>query len=242
MGFRGIVYEALLDALAVLFPLVCAGCGRHDRALCPDCRAALTVALDEEPSSVELGAEAPGQCLTVWFGCRYGGVVSALLHSFKESGRVDVAGPLGAALGAVLAVAAAHAGVAHGEGADSSLGFVTAPSTAASLRRRGYNPVDALMRRSGSPLTAAGTLTFNRSTLDQAGLDQGGRALNLAGAVAGSRSLRGRRILIVDDVVTTGSTLLECRRAVHAAGGMVVGAATIAHTFRTHTQPQANFQ
>lgn len=232
MGFRQVVDEALRDALAVLFPVVCAGCGSHDRALCPECRIALASALAGCPSSILVGTDAPGQALTVWFGCRYGGVVSALLHSFKESGRLDAARPLGAALGAVLA-AAAPAGQA-----DVELGYVTAPSTAASLRRRGYSPVDTLMRRSGSLLPIAGILRFNRPTLDQAGLDQTDRALNLAGSVSGSRSLRGRRILIVDDVLTTGSTLRECRRAVLEAGGSVIAAVTIAHTFRTHTVSQ----
>lgn len=250
MGFHEVVDEALRDALAVLFPVVCAGCGSHDRALCADCRLALATALADEPSSLRLGGEKAHQGLTVWFGCRYGGVVSALLHSFKESGRVDAARPLGAALGDVLVVAGAalggpgfadarHADARH---SDAGIGYVTAPSTAASLCRRGYSPVDILMRRSGSRLPVAGILLFNRATRDQAGLDQTDRALNLAGSVSGSRSLRGRRILIVDEVLTTGSTLLECRRAVLAAGGFVVGAATIAHTFRTHTRPQANFQ
>ncbi len=238
MGFREVVDEALRDALAVLFPVVCAGCGSHDRALCPECRIALASALANRPSSIRVGTDAPGQALTVWYGCRYGGVVSALLHTFKESGRLDAARPLGAALGTVLAAATATATAAAAGRAGVGLGYVTAPSTAASLRRRGYSPVDALMRRSGSPLPVAGILRFNRPTLDQAGLDQTDRALNLAGSVSGSRSLRGRRVLIVDDVLTTGSTLLECRRAVLEAGGSVIGAVTIAYTYRTHAVPQ----
>jgi len=245
MGFRQNIDEAFLDALAVLFPVVCAGCGSYDRALCPECFAALATALDGRASRVEVGAETTGQALTVWYGCRYGGVVSALLHSFKESGRLDAARPLGTALGTVLATATAAAsatGTSLAEQEGGRIGYVAAPSTAASLRRRGYSPVDALMRRSGSRLPVAGILRFNRATLDQAGLDQTDRALNLAGSVSGSGSLRGRRILIVDDVLTTGSTLLECQRAVRQAGGSVVGAATIAYTFRTHTRPQANFQ
>lgn len=237
MGLRNVAGHALSDALAVLFPVVCAGCGCHDRALCNECRLALATALAAPPAHLRLGGAGKDQGLTVWYGCRYGGVVSALLHSFKEYGRLDVARPLGAALGDVLAAAGAEASLAV-----MDLEYVTAPSSSASLRRRGYSPVDALVRRSGSAMPPAGILRFNRSTLDQAGLGQGARARNLAGSISGSRSLNGRRILIVDDVVTTGSTLLECRRAVRAAGGLVVGAVTLAHTFRTHTRPQANIQ
>jgi predicted amidophosphoribosyltransferase len=48
--------------------------------------------------------------------------------------------------------------------------------------------------------------------------------------MAARRPLAGRRVLLVDDVVTTGATLAEAARAVRAAGGSVVGAATLAST------------
>jgi predicted amidophosphoribosyltransferase len=48
----------------------------------------------------------------------------------------------------------------------------------------------------------------------------------------GVMALRGRRVLLVDDIVTTGSTLIEAERAVIAAGGESVGFLTIAETVR----------
>jgi predicted amidophosphoribosyltransferase len=65
---------------------------------------------------------------------------------------------------------------------------------------------------------------------DQAALPAAQRAENLAGGMAGDRSLRGRDVLLVDDVVTTGSTLAEAARAADAAGARILGAATIAST------------
>jgi orotate phosphoribosyltransferase len=50
--------------------------------------------------------------------------------------------------------------------------------------------------------------------------------------MVGSPRLRGRRCLVVDDIVTTGATIAEAVRAIRAAGGTVAGGVTIAQTTR----------
>ena len=71
---------------------------------------------------------------------------------------------------------------------------------------------------------------------DQSALDRRERALNLSGAYGlrsgGTADIRGRPVVLVDDVVTTGATLAEAARVVRAKGGLVVGAATLAATQR----------
>jgi len=69
-----------------------------------------------------------------------------------------------------------------------------------------------------------------RKVRDQAALPAAERASNLEGSMAASRSVMGRDVLLVDDVVTTGSTLREAARALRTAGATVLGAATIATT------------
>jgi predicted amidophosphoribosyltransferase len=72
-------------------------------------------------------------------------------------------------------------------------------------------------------------LVLRRAAADQRGLGRAERLENLRGGMLARRA-EGIRVVIVDDVVTTGATLLEAARALRAAGAVVVGAATIAAT------------
>jgi predicted amidophosphoribosyltransferase len=67
---------------------------------------------------------------------------------------------------------------------------------------------------------------------DQVGLGRAERAANKNHSLVARRSLSSVAVILVDDIVTTGATLLEARRAVFAAGGTVVGLATLAETRR----------
>jgi ComF family protein len=208
MGFR--ISGALLDALAVLSPVDCAGCGRADRALCEHCRAELEPSVT--PRTLPDGS-------TVFTALRYEGVVRTTLLALKEGGRTDVARPLGASLSAALARAA-----------EPGAEFLAVPTSRAAWRRRGYDPVDLLCKRAG--FGSARALRSTRATLSQKTLDSPTRASNLRESMSSRTTLRGRRFVLVDDIVTTGATLTEAARAVRAAGGEVVGRAALAFTPR----------
>jgi predicted amidophosphoribosyltransferase len=79
-------------------------------------------------------------------------------------------------------------------------------------------------------------LRHRRAVADSAGLTSAQRAANLAGAFAVRpgypRLLAGRRVVVVDDLVTTGVTLAECADALRGAGADVVAVATVAATAR----------
>jgi predicted amidophosphoribosyltransferase len=97
------------------------------------------------------------------------------------------------------------------------------------MRRRGYRVVDLLARRAG--LLPSRLLVPARPVGDQRGLDREARARNVAGSMR-ARDAAGRAILLLDDVATTGATLVEGRRTLLAAGASEVVVAALAVTPR----------
>lgn len=101
------------------------------------------------------------------------------------------------------------------------------PQRAAARRARGWAPVAELAREfsalSGLPLV--GALQFEREVLDQRSLTLAARQENLSNSLCARD--RWEQLLLIDDVVTTGATLLEATRAVRAAGGSVTMALTL---------------
>lgn len=106
------------------------------------------------------------------------------------------------------------------------------------LRERGYNQV-ALVAR---PLAhyagiqyLPGALSKERDTRSQVGLNVSQRQKNVSNAYrADERKLKGKSVLLVDDVSTTGSTILSCTDALLSAGAREVYAITIARALSHH--------
>lgn len=216
------VRSALADALALVLPVECAGCGAPDRAVCPACEQSL-----QTPVRTRRLARS---ALEVFSATAYAGPVQHLLPAVKDGGRTEAAGCLGAALRRALeAGASRHEERALGppEARAPAL-VVPVPSARAATRRRGYLPVLLLLRRAG--VAAHPALRFCRRVRDQSGLSAGERARNIAGSMTAAGSVAGRRVILVDDVVTTGASLLEAARAIEERGGLVLFAATVAST------------
>ncbi|WP_172582186.1 ComF family protein [Subtercola boreus] len=245
------VGRALAAAVAVILPTECVGCGARDRALCAVCSE--TIGASPPPSAAPSPASAwqssPGarSCelviealqeppLRVWAGVPYGTVVSSALSAFKEAGRTDAARPLARVLESSILDARTDLEGRLPPGA--VLELTVAPSSRAAFRRRGYHPVELLAVRARGALPIARTLRVARPVADQAGLGREARRANLNGSLEVrsklSGALDGRHFLVVDDVTTTGSTLVECRRALESVGATVWGAATLAYTPKHH--------
>ncbi|MEU6145087.1 ComF family protein [Streptomyces sp. NPDC047081] len=106
--------------------------------------------------------------------------------------------------------------------------LVPVPSARGAVRARGHDPARRIalaaageLRRGGVPARVLAVLRQRRAVADQSGLNSRQRLENLAGALAvapgGERLLRGGRIVLVDDLMTTGASLTEAARAVRAA-------------------------
>ncbi|MFI0357247.1 ComF family protein [Actinomadura sp. 9N407] len=223
MGFA----TALLD---LLLPQLCAGCGRPPALLCGSCAGLLT-ALPRPawPDPVPTGLPRP------WTATTYEGPIRSIIAAHKESGRTSLARPLGEALGRTVQTVLFQHGGQHGAT------VVPVPSGRAAVRRRGHDPTWRMTEAAvaglwtaGMPVNGLQALRQRRRVADQAGLTVGRRAANLAGAleVPPALDVTGRRVVLVDDVITTGSTLAEAARALRAAGAEVIAAATVAATPR----------
>jgi predicted amidophosphoribosyltransferase len=221
--------SALLDALAVVSPTSCAGCAAPDRSLCSACSAALAPNVRE----VDLHG------LPVTYAHEYGGVVRSVLAAYKDGGRTDVAGRLAPALAAAIASALReHAPPVTAHPVRLvTVHLVTVPSSRSARRARGFSPVRLLLAHAG--LRTEPALRARRQSADQAHLTIQGRRENRDHWLAPRGALAGRHVLLVDDILTTGATMLEARRALASGGAHVIGAAVLARTPRRNPVPEA---
>ncbi|UER53811.1 ComF family protein [Kineosporiaceae bacterium SCSIO 59966] len=230
----GTLAEGWTALLGALLPVACAGCGRLDVPLCPSCADLLA-----GPAAQVDDVPAPG-CPPVTAVADYDGAVRETVVAWKDHGRHD----LTAALAAALTAAVARAVLDGGPSAGPVL-LVPVPSARRAVRRRGEDLVATLARRSACALRAADldahaapVLRPARRVHDQAGLGARQRAANLAGALRLRRGADPARlraaaaVVLVDDVVTTGSTLAEAARVLRATGAAPVRAAVVAATRR----------
>jgi ComF family protein len=111
--------------------------------------------------------------------------------------------------------------------------IVPVPLYPSRFRQRGFNQAELLAKNvalfSGRPL-AANAIKRIRPTLAQAGLSKTERFKNTRGAfkVTDAAGVCGKDVLIIDDVLTTGSTISECARALRKAGAKSISALVLA--------------
>ncbi|HVE62368.1 MAG TPA: phosphoribosyltransferase family protein [Mycobacteriales bacterium] len=207
----------LITLLDLICPRRCVGCGALGDALCEPCARPL-----QAPARLRRPTPCPPGLPVVFGVAEHHGAVRAALVAHKDRGRTDLTPMLAQAL--ARAVAALRSG---------PVTLVPVPSSRHASRARGYDHALRLARGAAAALPhgeVAPVLVRVRRTTDQVGLGAAARAANTAGAFAVLGD--GRRwchpVILVDDLMTTGSTLAEAARALTEAGVRPHGAAVVA--------------
>jgi ComF family protein len=203
---------------AWLAPPRCAACDARTPLLAVFCRACASTTM--RPPEID------AQPFAAFV---YGGAVARAIARLKYENRPDLARPLGDLLWRTLEP---HAAELRGAV------VVPVPLYRARLAERGFNQSTLLARRVAGRLgarLAPRALVRVRDTAPQATLDRAARMENVAAAFrARDDSRRGlRRVLLIDDVSTTGATLAACAQALFDAGAHAVSCAVVAHAART---------
>lgn len=223
------IRSRLLD---LLFPPRCAGCGRSGELLCPACQAQVHPV--PRPVCIRCGqpVAAPGQCDRCAAGqfhvsalraaAIYAQPLRRVIHQFKYEGKPDLHEPLGQLL------------ASYWRNRSVTVDLVAAVPLHENRRRaRGFNQSEllatVLCRQAGLPLLQPDVLCRARDTEQQMSLKPAERRANVQDAFCWTGPpLDGAKVLLVDDVATTGSTLEACAEALLAAGAGKVWALTVA--------------
>lgn len=218
------------DWLDWLLPPRCGGCRRRGYWLCPACQMSLTPL--PAPSCQRCGrpivrAERCRRCRLAppafdraWSAYHYAGPLRQAIHRFKYGGERGLGRHLGQHLTRCLPAELGQVDL-----------VVPVPLHPSRYRQRGYNQSELLARSVADGISCPLRLDLqrHRSTPPQVGRTAQARRQNLAGAFVwlGSR-LAGQRILLIDDVLTTGATLEACAQALRPSGPRTIVAATLA--------------
>jgi ComF family protein len=221
--------QILQQTLDLLFPPRCAACQRSGSILCSACLAAIRPLPPPYCAHCNTPLDVNGMCKNCQYAplrlsglrvmSRYEGTLRTCIHALKYAGNRRMAEPLGLLLAQVYRIHRLRADI-----------IVPVPLHSERIQQRGYNQAFLLAqvcaKYTNVPLNSYLVVRM-RSTASQVHLNIKERHSNVAGAFSCTSAitkgeLRGRSILLIDDVCTTGATLEACAAPLFAAGAQTV--------------------
>jgi ComF family protein len=210
------------SALCLLFPSVCEICEEPRNAAspgpCAACRSKITPVADLPAVPEEFHYD------SLWACGAYQGAMKELLHRYKFNGRKGLKEFFGSLLYEAVQEKLAGAGI------DA---IAAVPAEPGRLAERGFDPAelsaDILARKWGRPHLPR-CLARRAQSAPQRQMGKAERRLNVKNqfSVRNAANVRGKALLLVDDVVTTGHTASECARVLKEAGARSVAVLALA--------------
>ncbi|HPW45453.1 MAG TPA: ComF family protein [bacterium] len=216
------LFDVAASLLRIVYPPRCPLCGNfqtEELTICDEC-SARAIRVDAGPDISQLGAVYLDSCISCF---AFEGGVRGCVHSFKYGEAINLAGFIGREI---------HSKLRQTEEFDM---IIPVPLHSRKLKLRGYNQAaliaEIVSKRSGKR-AEKNLLKRIRNDSPQATLHRVERIRNVKSSFAISKRaegvVRGKRILLVDDVMTTGATLNECAKILKKAGAAVVVGITFA--------------
>ena len=173
-----------------------------------------------------------------WSASTYQGVVRHAILAWKDHDDTE----LDTIFGEVMASLLEHSAIHRSCSRQTAVLVVPVPSSPASMRRRGRRHIDPLSKAVASalcdhgfdakPYRALASIASGGRSVQQASSAQ--RAQRIGGRIAlvSDAVMQGQQVVLVDDIITTGSTLRQCAQTCRQAGAEVIGAMTLTEAKR----------
>lgn len=224
--------RAFEAALELFWPTRCVGCDQPGELLCEECRAALPW-IEQRLACPVCGAPygflTCTECERDWqpratvAALGFRGTPARIVTCLKDAHELRLAPVVAAAMACALEEAAAWPAADGAPRFDAAAtdGICFVPATAAAYARRGFDHMELVARGlSGLLGIPVADVLVRPHARDQRELGRQARAENLSGTVRATEDLAGARLLLVDDVATTGASFAEATRALLARGAL----------------------
>ena len=219
-------HSCVADFLSLFYPISCVNCASRIEGtiLCANCVEDLHLWPEDKLLPNRLSSRAQIELLAPFCVYEKGGLAARLIHDFKYGGQLEI----GRYLADIYADLLMRSNVAMRYDA-----ILPVPMHWWRLARRGFNQSTEIAGVIATQLQLpilARSLIRKRYTKRQVGMDQEQRKANVQGkfALRSKAAIQGQRLLLIDDVLTTGSTALACADLLLKNGAASVGISALA--------------